>query len=123
MATETGQVSSWVLKLILGVAIVGFLLIEFGSVVITRLQAGDVAGQTAQEAGFTYDRGNLEAAEARAEAYAEENDAEFVDLELRREDEEICVTVRKTASTIVIHRIGFLEDLTESEASECAPLR
>lgn len=124
-ADDDGQVSSWILKLLFWVAVVGFVLIEFGSVLIIRVQAGDIAGQTAQEAGLVYDRRDYEAAEARAEAYAEQNDAVYVDdsLEVRTEDDEICVTVRKTASTVLLHRIGALEGLTEAEATECAPLR
>lgn len=122
---DAGQVSSWLLKILFWVAILGFVLIEFGSVVIVRIQTGDVAGQTAQEAGIAYSNRGLERAEARAEEYAELNDAVYVDdsLEIRQEDDELCVTVQKTASTIVIHRIDALEDLIEAEATECAPLR
>lgn len=122
---DAGQVSSWLLKILFWVAILGFVLIEFGSVVIVRIQTGDVAGQTAQEAGIAYSNRGFERAEARAEEYAELNDAVYVDdsLEIRQEDDEICVTVRKTASTVLIQRIDALEDLTEAEATECAPLR
>lgn len=122
---DSGQVSSWLLKILFWVAILGFVLIEFGSVVIVRIQTGDVAGQTAQEAGIAYSNTGFQRAEARAEEYAELNDAVYVDdsLEIRQEEDEICVTVRKTASTFVIHRIDALEGLTEAEATECAPLR
>lgn len=124
-ADDSGQVSSWLLKILFWVAVVGFVLIEFGSVVIVRIQTGDVAGQTAQEAGIAYSNSGFQRAEARAEEYAELNDSTYVDdsLAVDRENDEICVTVQKTASTFVIHRIGALEDLTEAEATECAPLR
>lgn len=121
---DRGQVSAWLVRLLLLLAVLGFLLIEFGAVVINRVQAGDVAGQAAAEAGIAFANSNrVEAAEARAEEFAELNDAEFVDLRIERREGLIYVTVRKTAATRVIHRIGVIEDLAEAEVTESAPLR
>lgn len=119
---ERGQVGSWLIKLLVVLAIVGFILVEFGAVVINRLQAGDIAGQAASEAGLVYSNtGNIQAAAERAEEFVEENGAELVDAEVM--DQRMVVTLRKEAATRVIDRIGALEGLTEVTVTESAPLR
>lgn len=125
MATDDrGQVSSWLVKLLVGMAIVGFIVIEFGSVLINRVQAADIAGQAATEAGLVYsNRRNIDAAEKRAEEFCEQNGAEFVDLAVNEQEDTISVTLRKEASTRVLHRIDALEGIIEVTVTESAPLR
>lgn len=120
---EHGQiVVGWLIKVLLVLAVVGFVLIEAGAVVINRLQAGDVAGQAASEAGLTYSNtNNIDAARERAEEFVEQNDAEFVEAELL--DGRMAVTVRKRASTRLVHEIDALEGLTTATVTESAPLR
>lgn len=121
---EGGQVASWLIKLLLIVAVVGFLVIEFGAVVVNRLQVQDVADQTAAEAGIVYvDRRSQDAAVERAEEFAQDNGAEFVELTVDERQRVIRVTVTKQASTRVLHRIDLFEGLVDARAEGQAPLR
>lgn len=120
----SGQVASWLIKLLVIIVVLGFVVIEVGAVVANRLQVQDIADQTAAEAGIVYvDRRSVEAAEARAEEYAEENDAEFVELSVDVQQREISVTLEKRASTRVLHRISAFDDMLTPRATGRAPLR
>lgn len=121
---ERGQVASWLIKLLVALAIVGFLAIEFGAVVINRLQTQDVADQTAAEAGIVYvDQRSEDAAADRAEEFAEDNNAKFIGLDVDTRRGEMLATVEKTAGTRVIQRIGALRGLVTARATGEAPLR
>jgi hypothetical protein len=120
----SGQIASWLIRLILILVVVGFVAIEFGAVVVNKLQVQDIADQTAAEAGIVYvDRNSIDAAEERAVEYAEENDAEFVELRLDLQNRRMLVTLEKSAGTRVLHRIGALEGLVTARAMGSAPLR
>ena len=122
--TDAGQISSWLVKLVLGVAIVGFLVLEFGAVVVNRLQIGDIASTAGTEAGLYYSNTkDEEAAKGVAEAYVKKNGAELVAFDVVLERNEVVVTARKNASTRLIHKISALEGLVEIETTETVPLR
>ncbi len=122
--TEDGQVSSWLIKLIIVVGVVGFALLEGGAVVINRIQAQDAAGRAASEAGFVYsNRGDVDAATRRATDIVEQLGAEFVGLAVDQADREVAVTVTKTANTRLLHRFEQTAGLTEAEVTERAPMR
>lgn len=121
---ERGQVSSWLVKLLVSVAIGGFLLLEGGSMVVNRLQAGDIAGQAASEAGIVYEnRGNFDRAEDRAADFVVENNGEFVAFEVAQDGESVSVTVRKTATVFLVDRFEVFDDMVTVEVTESAPIR
>ena len=123
-ASDSGQVSSWLIKLILGVAIGGTIVLEFGAVGINRLQAGDIASTAASEAGITYSVSNSrDSAEERAEEEVERNGAELIGFNVSLERDEVSVSLRKRASTRLIHRITALEGLVTVEVTETVPIR
>jgi len=123
-AGEAGQAVSWLLKMLLGVAVAAILLIDFGAVVINRVQAADLAGEAATQAGFVYaNSGDLEAAEKEAVDYVR-GSAEILDVVIGPERDAITVTLRKIAATkVFIHRWSVTKDLAEATASGTAPLR
>lgn len=121
---EDGQVSSWLIKLIVIVAVVGFAVLEGGAIVVNRIQAQDIAGRAATEAGFVYSgRGDVDAATARATEVTEQLNAEFVALAVDQGAREIAVTVKKTANTRLLHRFEQTAGMTVAEVTERAPLR
>jgi hypothetical protein len=123
VGNERGQISGWLIRLVVFVGIGGFLLLEFGAVAVNRLQAGDLASEAAAQAGIVYfNTRSLEAAEDEAKEYVADK-AELLDVSVDPQVQEISVTLRKTASTILIDRIEALDDVITIEVTESAPLR
>lgn len=122
--TDRGQiVVSWLLKVVLGLAVAGLILFEVVGVVLARGTAEDTAAKAAQDAGFTYrDTGDVKRAEATAKAYAENEGAEFISLSVDEEARTTTVTVRKKARTFFIQYIGPLKKYTSSTGTQSAPL-
>jgi hypothetical protein len=66
----------WLLKVILGIALLGFVVVEVGSPVVTRLQLDGAAHDVADEATHELAQaGNAAAAETRAREVATEEHA------------------------------------------------
>lgn len=107
------------------IAVVGFVLVEAGSLVINRLQAADVASQAATEAGIVYlaSNGSEEQAKTQAEQFVKDQNATFVGLSVNQAARTITVTVEKVAPTRVVHKIEALKSLTRIRATETVPLR
>ena len=122
-ADERGQVGSWVIKVIVWVGLVGFLVIEFGSVLVNRIQAQDLASEAAVEANLMDDRSpNLERARARAVEFVGDK-AEVLEVTVDRATSTLSVTLRKQARTFVIHRIEALAGLASATVTESVPVR
>ncbi|HVE92643.1 MAG TPA: hypothetical protein VNE62_10160 [Actinomycetota bacterium] len=124
IAAEAGQVSAWLVKMLLAVAVVGFIVLEGGSLVFNRLQAPDIAATAAQEAGLVYSNSNVfEAAKATAEEYVTKNGGEFVEFKVDPVGRRVSVRMKKTAKTFVVKKIERLHPLAVVEVTESAPLR
>jgi hypothetical protein len=69
-------ISSWLAKVVIGVGLLVFLIIELSSPVITRAQLGDTATETARAAASTITRGG-DANDARkaADVFAHDHNA------------------------------------------------
>lgn len=75
------MITGWLLKVVLGIAVVGFAVMELGSPLIMRAQLDGVAHDAADAAGLELrSRGDEELAKAEAERVARENDAKLVDF-------------------------------------------
>jgi hypothetical protein len=123
LADERAQVGSWLVKVIIWVGLVGFLVIEFGSVLVNRVQAQDLASEAAVEANLMDDRSpRLETARARAEEFVGDK-AEVLEVSVDRAAGTLSVTLRKQARTFVVHRIEALEGLATVTVTESVPLR
>lgn len=96
------MISGWLIKIVLGIAAIGFGIIELGSPLIAQAQADDSAHAVADAAGlavqFNY---TPEALQAACAAKAVEQEVELVACELSGSNE-VSVTVRKVARSYLL---------------------
>lgn len=109
---QSGEIiTGWLLKLVLVVAVLGFIAYEGLSVVVTTVSLDDNAREVARAARDAYRiDGSVENAAEQAQQVADLHGAELVTLE--EDGEDLVLTLQRQAPTLVIHRIGPLEDLT-----------
>lgn len=120
---EAGIVFNWLIKLIVGLVVVGVSLFEVVALALVRGTAADTAAEAASEAGFFYsDTHDLKRAEETAREYAESEGAEFISISIDNTRRTVTVTVRKSAKTLFVQRIGPLRRYATVEISETAPL-
>lgn len=123
LSDERGIVVSFVVKLVLGIAIIGLTAVEGTSVLFARLRAQDTAETAASVAASTFaGTRDANAAHAAAVTAISDKDPSVRLLPGRRgfvvrQDGSIEITVKKRASTIIVQHIGFLEDLAVARAS------
>ncbi len=120
-----GIVTGWLLKIVVSLAVLGFSVFEAGSVIFAKVSVERIAKETAEGAALEYGRTSSSAkTQEVAERIAERQEAEVVGkIEVFRDLDQVRVTVRKTANTILLSRIGFLRDLTEHTATHNARIR
>lgn len=111
------MISGWLIKLLLGIAVVGFAVIELGSPLIARAQADDAAHDVADEAALALS--NRRTVEAMSEQCAETAADKDVKLERCELDAEgrVAVTVTKTARSFLLYRFSQTKDWYQVEAS------
>lgn len=98
------MITGWLVKIILGIALVGFLVIELGSPVVMQAQLDGVAHDAADAAGLELrTSGNAETAEAEAARVAEENSATLESFTVQEEGK-ARVTVRKEARSFLLKK-------------------
>ena len=100
------MISSWIVKLVLGIALAGFVLFELGSPVVTRVmldgQAHDAAGDAAKDYFSGHDA-------AKAQAVAQHDaDTDGATLTAFTVDDQgvVHVTLSKKAKSYVLHNFG-----------------
>lgn len=106
---------------ILGLAVVA--LIDGGSIVLARLRTNDLARDAAfaAEERFSETGKRRQAVRAALATIAEtDEDARLVELEVTGRGD-VTVVVTDRAGTLLVGRLGFLEDLTTATASDTAP--
>lgn len=120
---ETGGIiTGWLFQLVVIMALLAVVGYEIITVAITAINLDDDAREVAIAARDAYrDRQDLRAAERSATAAAERIGAELVSVQA--DDTSVRVTVRTTADTLFIDRIGALDDVTERTADARAPWR
>lgn len=112
LARQDGDiVTGWLVKLVLVMAVIALLVYEVLAIVVTNLSLDDVGREVARAARDEYRASaSLEVVAERAEQAAELRGAEVIHVE--HVGEEIVVEIRTTADTLLVHRIGPLEDHT-----------
>lgn len=117
MRDERGDIiSSWLVQLLVLMAVIGLVGYEFLSIAITSLTLDGDAEQVADVASDEYERSeDLDRALEEATAEAERRGTEVSDLHL--EDDWVSVTVVKDAPTLVVHRIPGLEGVGDVAAT------
>jgi hypothetical protein len=122
-ADERGIVLSFLIKVILGLVLVGLVFIEGGSIIFTKLRVQDSAESGAVR-GVEYlqsSPGNCAAAGEIATITVLDRDSEAKVTEFScLADGRFRLTVRKTASTVVVDKIGFLKNLAKAESTATA---
>lgn len=124
MRDERGDIiSSWLVQLLLVMAVIGLVGYEALSIAITTLTLDGDAEQVADAAAEAYGRGgDRDAALQAAMDEAERRGAGVTDLVV--EDDVIFVTVTKDAPTVLVHRIPGLEgtgDVASTRRSRWGP--
>jgi Flp pilus assembly protein TadG len=119
LADERGFVIASLIRLVVVLLVLGLVVVEGGSILFTRLTLGDAVEYAATQgaAQLQSSRSPQAAQAATAEALAErENDATLTRFEVLP-DGGVRVTATKQAATILLQRIGFLEDLARVEVT------
>jgi hypothetical protein len=119
---ERGLVGKLVVGWLLLVGLLGVAAVDFGSIAFTTFRLSDIAVGAASEAASRLDRGATPTqACTAAEAVVAEQDPAVRMVGCRRADgDEMSVTVRKKASTLIVSRFEFLEPYGRVTRTESA---
>lgn len=110
------MVGGWLLRVVLGIALVGFIAIELGSILVARAQADDAANEIATEAAFEYGKSsNRESMQGTCKETAEKKSVAIVSCELV--DGQVEVVVMKEAFSFVLDDVSFSEDWYDVRAT------
>ncbi|HEX9887983.1 MAG TPA: hypothetical protein VGA69_00775 [Nitriliruptorales bacterium] len=116
-----GIITGWLMQMIVFIAILGLILYEVGSVGITAVSMDDTARDVASAAALNY-RETKDLAEATEAGTVRAQSLEVeITEDLVVDEGDIVVTISKQAPTLIIHKIGFLEDLTRPSVTGRAP--
>ena len=116
-SSEAGDIiTGWLFRLLAFLAVVAFVALEIGTVVVANFSLDDTAREVARAARDEY-RGerSLDRATQVAADVAERRDAEVVAVV--EDGDDLVIELRKRAPTVVVHRIGPLEEFTKVTAS------
>ncbi len=118
-ADEGSIVLGWLTKLVISLAVLGLVVFDGIALVSTTLNAADHATQAASLAAENYAASKsaqaaYDAAEAEVAKNGEKNDPKRYQV---LSNGHVTLTVHKTATTLWMHRIGFLRKYTEVERS------
>lgn len=120
LGDERGIIAASLIKIVVALAVVGFLAIEAGNILFTRLTIQDTAERVAAEGANKYDdTQSVELArEATVEALADQDEeAKLKRFVVNPLNGTVRVVIRKRANALVADKIGFLEGLTLAEGN------
>ncbi len=114
---DGGIVSGWLVRITLFVLILGFIVYEVIATAITAVTVDGAARDVAQAAATAYRDSDEQtpAAEAAAAQQAAASGVELISVTIEADD--IVVAVTDRAPTIVIHELGWFEDMTTPNAT------
>jgi hypothetical protein len=119
---EGGEISNWLIQLMVVMGVVGLVLYEIVALGVTTVQVDEVAREVARAARDEYlAASSLDRAEAVAGEAAEMHGATLIAVEI--DQDELSVTLEKRANTVLVHRIGPLADRVTPSATRRAGLR
>jgi len=113
-------ITNWLLKLVIGIAVVGLVLFELGSPLVTKAILDGQVHDTADEAAHEYFQDHDV---ARARAVAQQNaDDDHAKLDVFDIDDQgtIHVTLSKQARSYVLHNFGPTKDWYDVRLSATA---
>lgn len=116
-SAERGDIiGSWLLQLLVFLAVVAFVAFEVITVVVTSVRLDETAREVARAARDEYRAvRSLDRTTAVAAEVAAAHGAEVVAV--TEDGDDLVVELRKQAPTLVVHRIGVLDDLTMANAT------
>ena len=116
MRDERGLVVGWFGKMLIGFIVVGVAIYDGGSILVNFFTLDSRADEIAVEltTGVTPGSLSLTSIEPRAREAARASGARLVSVTI--EGNIVHVTLRRKASTLVVGRIGPLEDWTKATA-------
>lgn len=119
---QRGEISSWLVQMLVVLAIVGLVVYEAVALGFTAVQVDELAREVARVARDEY---RSEESLARARTVAEETagDEEATVTSFDADEDSLSVTIEKQANTLVVHRIGPLADRLTPSATRRADLR
>lgn len=113
---ERGFIIGWLGKLLIGFVVVAIIIFDGGSILVNFFTLDSTADEIAVELTTNVASGTLSATdlEPRARALAKEAGARLVSLSV--EGTIVHVTLRRRAKTLVVGRIGLIEDWARATA-------
>jgi len=116
-------ITGWLVKVLVGIALAGFLVIELGSPLVTRAQADDAAHEVANEAAFRLSSTNTEQSLKDAcTAEASDQNVAVVKCGINAKNE-IEVTVTKAAKSFLFDKFEPTKKWYLAEATATAARR
>lgn len=98
------MITGWLVKVVLGIALLGFAGVELGTPLIVRAQLDGVAHDAADDAAFVVrDRGSAEAAEQAAVERAADDGAEVTEFVVEPAGR-VKVTLHKKARSYLLEK-------------------
>lgn len=116
-SSEAGDViTSWLVQILLVLAVIGLIAYEILSVAITNVSLDDNAREVARAARDAY-RGDqsLDETTATAEEVAATHGVTVVGVAV--DGDVLVIDLRKRAPTLLVHRVGPLEDVATATTS------
>lgn len=114
------MIAGWLIKVIVGIALAGFLVIELGSPLVARAQADDAAHEVANEAAFRLrDTNTQQTLDDACAAEASDQNVTVVKCGINAENE-IEVTVTKKARSFLLDKFDQTKKWYVAEATATA---
>ena len=118
------MIAGWLVKVIVGIALLGFAAVELGSPFVARAQADDAAHEVANEASFRLrDNFTQQSLVDACNTEAAEHDVAIVACDFDRNTDEVKVTVSKEARSFLLVKFDATKDWYTVEASAEAKRR
>jgi len=113
-------IAGWLVKVLVGIALAGFLIIELGSPLVARAQADDAAHEVANEAAFRLrDTDTQQTLDDACAAEASDQNVAVVKCGIN-EKNEIEVTVTKQARSFLLDKFEQTKKWYVAEATATA---
>ena len=121
MGDRGGIITGWLLQLLAILAVIAVIAYEGLAIGVTAVSAEDNAREFARAARDAYRTGDMVAATEGAEEVSRTHGVEVVAVEV--DGDSLVATIDKQARTLLVHRIGPLEDLSTQRATARARVR
>ncbi len=114
LANERGLITGFIIRMILGLIVMGILLFDAGAIVVNVFSVDSVASEIAAELSVAIgtdkiDGANPKAVRQEARRLAKQNDAKLVSVEATASGA-VQLKVRKEAPTLIVSRVAAIED-------------